>query len=42
MAEAEGVAVVVVNGRVIRRNGSDALEGNERLPGRLLRGGKAA
>jgi hypothetical protein len=33
---------VIVNGTVLRRNGSDALTPNGKLPGRLLRGGRAA
>ena len=41
VSEADGIDLVVVNGRVIRRAGEDAV-GDAELPGRLLRGGHAA
>ncbi|MFP6717782.1 MAG: amidohydrolase family protein [Alphaproteobacteria bacterium] len=41
VADAVGIAAVVVNGTVIRQNGEDRENGN-RFPGRLLRGGAAA
>ena len=42
VAEAHGISAVVVNGQIIRRNGKDAVAANDRLPGRVLRGGRAA
>ena len=33
---------VIVNGTLIRRDGKDAVAANDRLPGRLLRHGRAA
>jgi len=42
VSEAHGIDLVVVNGRVLRRNGQDALAAGEALPGRLLRHGRAA
>jgi hypothetical protein len=33
---------VIVNGTVLRRHGSDAVSGDGRLPGKLLRNGRAA
>ena len=41
VSDASGIAAVVVNGALIRRNGFDVLDTNERLPGRLLRNGAA-
>lgn len=41
VSDAIGVRAVVVNGRVIRRDGVDTLEGNEARPGALLRSGAA-
>ena len=41
VADASGIDVVVVNGRVIRRNGADAVDPGGPLPGRLLRRGRA-
>jgi N-acyl-D-aspartate/D-glutamate deacylase len=40
VADASGLAAVIVNGTVIRRNGQDVV-GEGRLPGRLLRNGAA-
>jgi N-acyl-D-amino-acid deacylase len=42
VSEATGVDAVIVNGKVIRRNGKDAVAGNDKLPGRVLRHGRAA
>jgi N-acyl-D-amino-acid deacylase len=42
VSEASGIDAVVVNGTLIRRNNKDVFAANDRLPGRLLRGGKAA
>ncbi len=42
VAAASGIDAVIVNGIVIRRAGQDALAADGRLPGRLLRGGRAA
>ncbi|MBL8675358.1 MAG: amidohydrolase family protein [Rhodospirillales bacterium] len=42
VADATGVAAVVVNGAVIRRDDADALPAGAALPGRVLRHGHAA
>ncbi|HZY54839.1 MAG TPA: amidohydrolase family protein [Reyranella sp.] len=42
VSEAHGIAAVIVNGRIIRRDGKDAVAANDRLPGRVLRNGRAA
>ena len=42
VSEAHGIAAVVVNGQIIRRDGKDAVADNDRLPGRVLRNGRAA
>jgi N-acyl-D-amino-acid deacylase len=42
IAEARGVDAVIVNGRLLRRDNADALAAGEALPGKVLRGGKAA
>ena len=42
VAEANGVEAVIVNGTLIRRDGRDAVATDDKLPGRLLRGGRAA
>jgi len=42
VSEASGIDVVIVNGKLIRRDNKDVVAANDRLPGRLLRGGKAA
>ena len=41
VSEATGVDAVIVNGKVIRRNGKDAVAANDKLPGRVLRHGHA-
>ena len=42
VSEASGIDAVIVNGKLIRRDGKDAVAANDKLPGRLLRQGKAA
>jgi N-acyl-D-aspartate/D-glutamate deacylase len=42
VSEASGIDAVIVNGQLIRRDGKDAVAANDRLPGRLLRHGRAA
>ena len=42
VSDAAGIEVVIVNGRVIRRGGRDTVAPDGPLPGRLLRGGRAA
>ena len=42
ISQADGIDLVVVNGRVIRRGGRDEDAGAGALPGKLLRGGAAA
>ena len=42
ISEAHGIDAVIVNGRLIRRGGKDVVAANDRLPGRLLRHGRAA
>jgi N-acyl-D-aspartate/D-glutamate deacylase len=42
VSEANGIDAVIVNGALIRRDGRDAVAADERLPGRLLRHGRAA
>jgi N-acyl-D-aspartate/D-glutamate deacylase len=42
VSEASGIDAVIVNGRIIRRDGKDAVAANDKLPGRVLRHGKAA
>jgi len=42
VSEASGIDAVIVNGKLIRRDGKDAVVANDTLPGRLLRHGKAA
>lgn len=41
ISDADGIDAVVVNGTVIRQNGSDAVDATGPLPGKLLRGGHA-
>jgi N-acyl-D-amino-acid deacylase len=41
VADASGVEAVIVNGTIVRRNGSDPLDGAGHLPGKLLRNGRA-
>jgi N-acyl-D-aspartate/D-glutamate deacylase len=42
VSEASGIDAVIVNGKLIRRDGKDAIAANDKLPGRLLRHGRAA
>ena len=42
VSEASGIEAVVVNGKVIRQNNKDTIAANDKLPGRLLRHGRAA
>jgi N-acyl-D-aspartate/D-glutamate deacylase len=42
VSEASGIDAVIVNGMLIRRAGKDAVTANDKLPGRLLRHGRAA
>ena len=42
VSEASGIDAVIVNGTLIRRDNKDVFAANDKLPGRLLRGGKAA
>ncbi len=42
VSEAHGIAAVIVNGQIIRHDGKDAVAANDRLPGRVLRNGRAA
>lgn len=41
VSEANGIDAVIVNGALIRRDGRDAVAADDRLPGRLLRNGRA-
>ncbi|MBX3024995.1 amidohydrolase family protein [bacterium] len=41
VADADGIRAVIVNGTVIRAENRDAVDVNAKLPGRLLRGGRA-
>ncbi len=42
VSEASGIDAVIVNGKLIRRDGKDAVAADDKLPGRLLRHGRAA
>jgi len=42
VSEASGIDAVVVNGKVIRRDNKDTVADDDKLPGRLLRHGRAA
>ncbi len=42
ISEASGIDAVIVNGELIRHEGKDMVATNDRLPGRLLRHGRAA
>jgi len=42
VSEAKGIDAVIVNGKIIRRDGKDAVAANDKLPGRVLRHGRAA
>ena len=41
VADAHGIRTVIVNGTVIREENKDVVDVNAKLPGRLLRGGRA-
>lgn len=41
ISDASGIDAVIVNGTLLRRNGSDAVAADGKLPGKLLRGGRA-
>jgi len=41
VSDAIGIRAVVVNGRIVREDGRDAVDPDGPLPGRLLRGGRA-
>ncbi len=42
VSEASGIDAVIVNGRLIRQDNRDVVAADDRLPGRLLRHGRAA
>ena len=42
VSQASGIDAVIVNGQLIRRDNKDVFAANDRLPGRLLRSGRAA
>ena len=42
VSQANGIDAVIVNGELIRRDNKDVFAANDRLPGRLLRSGRAA
>jgi N-acyl-D-amino-acid deacylase len=42
VSEASGIDAVIVNGRLIRQDNRDVVAADDRLPGRLLRQGRAA
>lgn len=42
VSQASGIDAVIVNGELIRRDNQDVFAANDRLPGRLLRSGRAA
>ncbi len=42
VSQASGIDAVIVNGKLIRRDNKDVFAANDKLPGRLLRGGRAA
>lgn len=42
VSQASGIDAVIVNGELIRRDNKDVFAANDRLPGRLLRSGRAA
>ncbi|MDI1287840.1 MAG: amidohydrolase family protein [Reyranella sp.] len=42
VSDASGIDAVIVNGRLIRQNNKDTVAANDKLPGRLLRHGRAA
>jgi N-acyl-D-amino-acid deacylase len=42
VSDARGIDAVIVNGKLIRRDNKDVVAANDKLPGRVLRGGRAA
>ena len=42
VSDASGIDAVIVNGKLIRRDNKDVVAANDKLPGRLLRQGRAA
>ncbi|HIF09240.1 MAG TPA: amidohydrolase [Sneathiellales bacterium] len=42
ISQASGIEAVIVNGTLLRQNNQDLLSANDTLPGKLLRGGRAA
>lgn len=42
VSQANGIDAVIVNGELIRRDNKDVFAANDKLPGRLLRSGRAA
>ncbi len=42
VSQARGIDAVIVNGELIRRDNKDVFAANDKLPGRLLRSGRAA
>jgi N-acyl-D-aspartate/D-glutamate deacylase len=42
ISEASGIDAVIVNGTILRQNGHDKVAANGKLPGKLLRNGRAA
>lgn len=42
VADANGIEAVIVNGRLVRQDNKDMVAANDKLPGRLLRHGRAA
>lgn len=42
VAEANGIEAVIVNGQLVRQNNKDMVAANDKLPGHLLRHGRAA
>ena len=42
VSEASGIEAVIVNGKLIRQNNKDTVAADDKLPGRLLRHGRAA
>ena len=42
ISEASGIDAVIVNGTILRRHNKDAVAADGKLPGRLLRNGRAA
>jgi N-acyl-D-amino-acid deacylase len=42
VSQANGIDAVIVNGKLVRRDNKDVFAANDKLPGRLLRSGRAA